>query len=118
MVGILATDYGFWYGAIVSIEVGGVRYFTGGPGWKAKAVKMNENENENANEVVEPLFWTEETFNSCGWKMADILTDDGMWHPGKALGFPYDSGARYVWAEGAGENDSIYLRLVVGGEDC
>lgn len=112
VVSVLATDYGWWYGAIVAIEMSDSIYTTGGPGWKAmKAYEMSDMS-------VDPDVWTKQTFSSCSWPMASILPGNGSWVRGMSFNFPYDLGARYVWAAEAEENDAIYLRFVVGGEDC
>lgn len=51
------------------------------------------------------------------WRPAIVRTASPKWIPGQARWLPA-SPARYVWAPDAGEHDTIYARVRIGGENC
>lgn len=96
--------YNGWFGAFVEFEMD-ILYRTGYSDWKA--VKGYGNRN-----FVEPRF------SSCDWPKAVTVSTDNRFIGGMARPFPYAKGTRYVWAKNAGSQDTIYLRMVLGGEGC
>lgn len=109
VIGIRAKDRGGFYGVIASLEMGGSRRVTGDGTWKARAAFKIPGEY---------LKWASKAWNSCKWPAAEVLPDAGIMISGKARTFPYSTGARYVWAKGSHEFQGIYMRHVVGGEEC
>lgn len=105
VVAFRVKDSGSWYGAIAAIKTGG-SYSTGrDPEWRAtKAFKI----------VGDPNAWMYPSYNACRWPKP-VLRNAGLIVPGKAPNFPYSTtNAEYVWAANAGENDTIFLRTVIG----
>lgn len=108
VIGIRTNDDRKRVGVIAAIEVDGVKFVTGMDEWKA--VKAFNSENNE---------WATKGFNACRWPFAEVLTDTNAGDKGTADDFPYDkTGARYVWARDTSLDDSVYLRFVVGGENC
>ncbi|CAN8063750.1 unnamed protein product [Agarophyton chilense] len=109
VVAILGRDNGGWFGLIAALQVGDRWFVTGRDEWKAiKAFEFPGNDD----------LWTFPFFNTCSWDIVEARPNADVAFNGKALDFPYETGAQYVWADDAGENDSIYVRFVLGGEDC
>lgn len=104
VVAVKAINIRGWYGVIVDIEINGVHYYTGGQGWRARQAGITTNA------------WMTSKTGFC-WD-APILSPER--NQEKSLDFPYENGARYVWASSLspGSKDSTLLRIVVGGDDC
>ena len=108
VISIVAKDDGVLYGAIADLQWKGRHYVTKvgqGPWRVCKASSINSKA------------WQKPGFSSCKWSYpsAATVTPPG---PGTAFLFPYRSEAQYVWAPGATVSDTIFMRLVVGGERC
>lgn len=106
VISIIARDTGIWYGAIAALHYRDQFYITGRDDWRA-VKKFTE-------EI--PSNWMFQGFNACSWPKAIVRRNKGVFNPGKCRFFPYYTGASYVWAKGAGENDTIFLRHVVGNK--
>ncbi|KAI0562306.1 cell surface glycoprotein [Gracilaria domingensis] len=109
VVAILANDKGGWYGLIAALYVGDRWFVTGRDEWKA--IKAFEFPGDDE-------LWTVRFFDTCSWDLVEARPNADVIFNGKAPDFPYETGAQYVWADDAGENDSIFVRFVLGGEDC
>lgn len=62
--------------------------------------------------------WIFQNFSTCSWDSpVPVASSKGLI---MARGFPYNTGARYVWArpEDPGKKNAIILRHTVGGENC
>ena len=110
VIGLRVKNLGHWYGAIANVEYKGHNFGTGHPDWKAINVRHYSGKGK--------LGWAKRGYNSCQWYPAVKLPKPNSIHPGKAPGFPYKTGALYVWGRGAGARDIVLLRYVVGGEAC
>lgn len=111
VVSIKAVDFGVWYGVVADLEYDGEHYGTGSNDWKAmKKFDLVGVHNKDA--------WMLPEYSSCKWPAAEIRPREDEYFAGKAKDFPTSLKAKYVWAEDAGENDKIFMRLVVGGEAC
>lgn len=109
VIAIHAKDRGVWYGVIAAIQFRDETFVTGQEGWKA----VKEYEIPGIADL-----WKFKSFFSCDWKIAKMREEILGPQIGKAPDFPYWLGAKYVWADGAQENDGIFLRYVIGGEMC
>lgn len=116
VIGIEVRDIGGrWHGVIVSIDFADQSYLTGRDEWRA--VKwFEEGEGEGG-------AWKSRTFDGCDWPLAMKRENEDVWVPGKSISFPYDNGAKYVWAGGMEMDDmegggGVFLRLVIGGASC
>lgn len=111
VISIVAVDYGVWYGVIANLEYDGKQYGTGGEHWKArKKFDLAGVKNKNA--------WMLPGYTTCGWRKAQTRPRENEFFAGKAKDFPATLNAKYVWAKDAGEKNTIFMRLVVGGEVC
>lgn len=107
VVAFKVQDFGVWYGFIAAIKENGWSA-TGSGEWRAEK-QFNIAGNPNA--------WMMPWYNACGWNKPQVLPDAGKIIPGKSADFPYaQTGAKYVWASGAGEKNVIYVRTVIGGQ--
>lgn len=107
VIAIKASNKGGLYGVIAWVHANMGKYATAVDDWKA--VKM----------FTTNMEWTRQSYDSCRWPKAVNSPRDRS-PPGtgsSALG-PYAFGAKYVWARGAASGDTIFLRLVIGGETC
>lgn len=105
VVAFKVEDFGVWWGLIAAIKTGGW-YSTGSEEWRAEKA-FNIAGDSNA--------WMMPWYNACGWNKPQVLPNAGKIFPGKSANFPYaQTGAKYVWARGAGENSVIYVRTVIG----
>lgn len=111
VISIKAADFGVWYGVIADLEYGGKHYGTGSNDWKAvKKFDLVGLKNKNA--------WMLPTYSTCNWPTAAVRPRENEYFPGKAKDFPHNLKAKYVWASDADEKDTVFMRLVVGGEKC
>lgn len=110
VIGIKAVDFGHWFGVIAQIAQGRRHIVTGGSGWKAKPCSRRDTNN--------PSIWATKRQSSCRWNRPVVRPRPNAIHPGKAPGFPYKFGAKYVWARGSGVKGCVQLRYVIGGEKC
>lgn len=108
---IVANDCAAFFGGIVDVESDGRHVVTGMTAWKARRAFT-------AKEGRYELFWATKEASSCDWDVAVARLGQHGRIVGKAQGFPYWFGARYVWAKGAGPRGRVFLRYVVGGEEC
>lgn len=111
VISMIASDKGLWYGAVMDVKFRRQHYATGQDGWKAvKKFEAREGVNEKA--------WMLPEYSGCLWPDVKILSNPQRMIAGKARGFPSRSKAKYVWASNAGESDTIFLRHMLGGENC
>lgn len=105
VVAIVATDTGGGYGLIAAILIGTRQFATGVHDWRAtKAFKGKDSR-----------AWQTKSYDPCDWPTAVVHNDN----VGKADGFPFDSTrAVYVWARDAGEGDTVFARIRIGGDNC
>lgn len=104
VVAVKAINIQGWHGVIVDIELNGVHYYTGGEGWRARHAGLRTNE------------WMMSKNGFC-WD-APILSPESNHE--KSFDFPYENGAKYVWASTSspGSRNSALLRIVIGGDEC
>lgn len=105
------TNLSEWWGAIVGIQ-GNVRTGTGNDAsWRAiKEFAIDGDKNA----------WMLPNYGDiCDWPSAKVRPNGDAAVEGRAKDFPYEAtNADYVWAAGAGESDTIFLRFRVGGDGC
>lgn len=109
VVAIHARSNGGWYGLIAALQTEGRWYVTGRDEWKG--IKAFEIPGDDE-------LWTLPFFNSCSWLRVEVRPNSHLLFHGKAAGFPFQTRAQYVWADDAGSEDGIFVRFVMGGEDC
>lgn len=109
VVAIIAEAVGVQAGGVIAdISMKTGRYKTGQSGWKAV----------RSASLQDARSWMMRWFDSCDWPDATVRPYPDYPSPKKAKRSPIAHWARYVWANGAGENDAVVLRFVVGGENC
>lgn len=107
VVGIEVMDIGGrWHGIIAEVVFAQGAFVTGRDEWRAVA-----------SGAVADGDWSLREYDACGWPMAKVKEGDGVWFAGKAVDYPEENGARYVWATNASAG-AIFLRFVVGGAGC
>ncbi|PXF41077.1 hypothetical protein BWQ96_09217 [Gracilariopsis chorda] len=109
VVAIHARSNGGWYGLIAALRAEGRWYVTGRDEWKG----IKEFEIPGDDEL-----WTLPFFNSCSWLRVEVRPNAHLLFKGKAADFPFQTRSQYVWADDAGSKDGIFVRFVMGGEDC
>lgn len=110
VISIIANDPGgVEWGVIAELYVNGRYYATGRDDWLARRA------------FTTSTSWMLRSYpqsEACRWRRAAIRPAPSVWGNGKAPYFKLSTAASYVWAADAGERDSIFLRLVVGGQPC
>lgn len=110
VISIVASDPGgYWWGAIAELYVNGRYYATGRDDWRARKKFTSSN------------YWMLKSYpqsEACKWHRAVLRPSPAIWQRGKAVYFKSNTAARYVWASDAGMHDTIFMRLVVGGQSC
>lgn len=96
VIGVLANGTKGQDGVAMVIKIGRKFYSTGGKGFKASA-SFDSND------------WKLRSYNACQWKPARSLTS--------AAG-PNVKNAPFIWAPQAPEGTDVFIRFVIGGEDC
>lgn len=103
VIGVEATNVRGFGGVVVDVAQKG-RHFVTGRDWKlfraAPAINTDR--------------WDVPGFNACKWRAAQRLGLTRQY----ARSFPFQHGARYVWAEKAHRRGTIRVRFVVGGDRC
>lgn len=108
VVGIEVLDSGAgWHGMIAEIEFAGGAFVTARDEWRAVGEAAVGNGQQ----------WTLREFDGCQWPLMIEKESESVWRPRKAIGFPEKNGAKYVWAANVAEG-AVYVRFVIGGEDC
>ncbi len=103
VIGVVVTDLGGGYGAIAELDFNGVNCITkvNSGSWRAQNISG-----------ALPALWLRKSFNmrARSWSKP---TSSNLTPSRPGIGFPYWTGAEYVWATGAGVRDKILLRLEV-----
>lgn len=95
-----------WGGIVADIFYRGTHYVTGYHIYRASQETV----------FHQGASWKTPAFSSCDWQLpykVGIKQTDPF-----APFFPYTFGAKYVWAVGARRQGKIFLRFVLGGENC
>lgn len=117
VVAFTARDYGGYYGMIAIInthlEAEAIVSGVGDSMYAVNAKHLPAKDRAN---------WHRRSYSGvCGvgskWSPAKVRSASPNWVPGQARNLPVTA-ARYVWAEGAGERDTICARIKIGGEGC
>lgn len=102
------------YGVVALVKVGYRKYVTG----KGRHFKVTVAKNENFKTHKQ---WATPKFNSCKWERPVAIKPQPQYRLRKgryARKFPFQTGAKYVWAPNDKTGSTIYIRLVIGDEIC
>lgn len=110
VIGIKVRDFGGWYGVIAELTVDGRQYVTGRDDWLA--IKPTNPKDKDW------LYGSYPARQICSWRRVEVRPSERHWFGGKSYHFNDPTAARYVWANGGTEGDTIFLRYRIGGENC
>lgn len=105
VIALVVRDHGGGYGGIADFEYNGLHCGTqvSAGSWRAQKITG-----------ALPAFWLMKSFNSMARRWSKPLKANiAPPSAGTATGFPYWTGAKYVWAPNTGVKGKILLRLEV-----
>lgn len=108
---LTARSFSNLYGAKVDVNSQGRHFRTGEAGWKAVKEVAGQNDVNTQN-------WMRREYSGCAWPDAVEVTTSRNVTSREAGKFAHRSKAEYIWARNGGKGDIVYVRFVVGGEDC